>query len=259
MGKKIQIGGLIGRISNAKGEVKNSSFSGTIFNQGKMIAPEESNEYKRNPYLMIGGIVGMNSGTITSCTTANHATGITVTLSTGKEYTGTLVTHTENAYNYALGGIAGRNDGTVASCTNNANLVNAFNGGRGTSGNMNGRYVQVGGIAGFNGAEATVASASELSIDVGEEYKKIALALYYLDENGSLQKVNDDFVSRQGTTIKVNIGTGTFKYPSGTLVIVNTGAIKSNVAVPIVIAVLTIVVAAGVVFYVVSKNKKVTF
>ena len=111
----------------------------------------------------------------------------------------------------------------------------------------------------LNDAAATVASASELSIDVGEEYKKIALALYYLDENGALQKVNDDFVSRQGTTIKVNIGTGTFKYPSGTLVIVNTGTIKSNIAVPIVIAILTIVVAAGVVFFVVSKNKKVTF
>ncbi|MBQ9510567.1 MAG: hypothetical protein IJR55_02545 [Clostridia bacterium] len=111
----------------------------------------------------------------------------------------------------------------------------------------------------LNNTDATVASASELSVDVGEEYKKISLALYYLDDNGALQKVNDDFVARQGTVIKVNVGTGTFKYPSGTLVLVNTGAIKSNVAVPIVIAILTIVVAAGVVFFVVSKNKKVTF
>lgn len=161
-GAKIQIGGLVGRISNKAGEVKNSSFSGTIDNQGQMVAPEESNEYKKNPYLMIGGIVGLNSGSVTSCTTVNHETGITVTLNDGSDhdYTGTVVTHSVNAYNYAIAGIAGRNDGTVTACTNNANVVNIFSAERGASGNMNGRYLHVGGIAGFNGAEGVVTGSN---------------------------------------------------------------------------------------------------
>lgn len=152
--KKIQIGGIVGRISNPSGIVQNTDFEGTIDNQGQLIAASETTDFKNYPQLMIGGIVGLNSGTIDNCSTSNHATGVTVTLNDGSDhnYTGTVVTHSTNAYHYAIAGIAGRNDGTINDCTNNANVVNLFSAERGTSGNMNGRYLIVGGIVGYNSA-----------------------------------------------------------------------------------------------------------
>lgn len=156
--KKIQIGGIVGRISNTSGKIQNTDFEGTINNQGKLIAASETSDFKNYPQLMIGGIAGLNSGTVDNCSVAEHATGITVTPAEGKNYTGTVVTHSTNAYHYAIAGIAGRNDGTVSSCTNNATIVSIFSAERGTGGNMNGRYLLVGGIVGYN--SSTVSSSN---------------------------------------------------------------------------------------------------
>ena len=171
--KQISIGGLVGNISNAEGKIMNSSFSGTIENEGQMIASSETTTFKNEPQLMIGGIVGSSIGTVSNCTTSNHATGITVTLNDGSDhdYTGTVVTHSANAYHYAIAGIAGRNDGTVSSCTNNANIVNIFSAERGTSGNMNGRYLNVGGIVGFN--KATVSGSDNYGSIVNRANPKV--------------------------------------------------------------------------------------
>lgn len=160
--QKIYIGGLVGEISNADGKVKDSNFSGTIDNQGQMIAASETDDFKAGPQLLIGGIIGLNSGTIDNCTVANHATGITVTLNDGSDhdYTGTVVTHSTNAYHYAIAGIAGRNDGTVSGCTNNATVLNIFSADRGDGGNMNGRYLEVSGIVGFNASGKTVSGCT---------------------------------------------------------------------------------------------------
>ncbi|MCR5325761.1 MAG: hypothetical protein K6E37_03305 [Bacteroidales bacterium] len=157
--QKVYIGGLVGEITNASGQVKDSWFLGTIDNQGQMIASSETDDIKANPQLMIGGIIGFNTGTIDNCTVANHATGITVTISENN-LTGTVVTHSTNAYHYALAGIAGRNDGTVNECTNNATILNIFSGERGTSGNLNGRYLAMGGIVGYNTSGKTVSGST---------------------------------------------------------------------------------------------------
>ncbi|MBQ3711876.1 MAG: BACON domain-containing protein [Bacteroidales bacterium] len=158
---KIMIGGIAGKI-DAEGTVKTCTLGGTIENEGQMVAADESEDNKRNPQLMIGGIVGQNSGTVDVCTAANHGEGVSVTLNDGTDhvYTGTVFTHSVNAYHYAIAGIAGRNDGTVSNSTNNATIVNIFSAERGTSGNMNGRYADVAGIAGFNGAEGTVSGST---------------------------------------------------------------------------------------------------
>lgn len=154
----IYIGGLAGNITNTSGKVQNSHFEGTLENEGQLVATSESDDMKSNPHLIMGGIVGLNSGTVSSCETASHATGITVTLNDGSDhdFTGTIVTHSTIAYHYALAGITGRNDGTVDGCTNNAVIVNIFSAERGSGGNMNGRYLEVGGVAGYNASGATI-------------------------------------------------------------------------------------------------------
>lgn len=159
--QKIYIGGLVGFISNVDGKVKDSSFLGTIDNQGQMVASSGTDDFKNNPQLMIGGIIGLNTGTIDNCTVANHETGVTVTLNDGSDhnYTGTVVTHSTSAYHYALAGIAGRNDGTVSNCINNANLLNIFSAARGSN-DINGRYLEVGGVVGYNSASKTVSSCT---------------------------------------------------------------------------------------------------
>lgn len=158
--QKIYIGGLVGWISNADGKVKDSGFTGTIDNQGQMIASSGTDDFKNNPQLMIGGIIGLNTGTIDNCTVANHATGVTVILNDGSDhpYTGTVVTHSTNAYHYAIAGIAGRNDGTVKDCTNNAAIVNIFSAARGDD-DIYGRYLEVGGIVGYNSASKSVSGS----------------------------------------------------------------------------------------------------
>jgi hypothetical protein len=153
------IGGLVGEITNASGQVKGSWFLGTIDNQGQMIASDETDDFKANPQLMIGGIIGLNTGTIDNCTVANHATGITVAISENN-LTGTVVTHSTKAYHYAFAGIAGRNDGTVNECTNNATILNIFSGARGSGGNLNGRYLEMGGIVGYNTSGKTVSGST---------------------------------------------------------------------------------------------------
>lgn len=160
--KKIMIGGLAGQISASGGQISGSDFEGTIDNEGQMAITEETDELKNNPYLMIGGIVGFNSGEVSNCSTANHATGITVTLTddSDHDYTGTIVTHSSVAYHWAMGGIVGRNDGTTSNCTNEAAIVNIHSAGRGTGGNNNGRYLNVGGIAGWNTAGKTVSGCT---------------------------------------------------------------------------------------------------
>ena len=160
--KVITVGGLAGTITNAEGIIKDSNFAGMINNEGQMVASSEDDEFKGNPQLMIGGIIGQNYGTIDNCTVANHATGITVTLNDGSDhdYTGTVVTHSTNAYHYAIAGIAGRNDGTVKDCTNNATVLNIFSAERGTGGNMNGRYLEAAGIVGFNASGKTVSGCT---------------------------------------------------------------------------------------------------
>ena len=149
-GKLTYIGGLVGSVTNAAGIIKDSAFNGTIDNQGRVSSTDST-----SPYLIIGGIIGRNSGTVSNCTVANHGTGITVTLtdSSDHDYTGTIVTHSTLAYNYAIAGICGDNKGTVSGCTNRAIILNTFSSARGSN-DVNGRYLQVGGIVGFNNAES---------------------------------------------------------------------------------------------------------
>lgn len=110
----------------------------------------------------------------------------------------------------------------------------------------------------IDGSDATLASGSELTIELGDEYKKTAFNVCYIDENGSLKTVSSDYIKRKGTTITINIGSGTFKYPGNSVILFNTGAKTTNYVVPIVIVLLTLIIAAGVVMYILAKNKKAT-
>ena len=77
-----------------------------------------------------------------------------------------------------------------------------------------------------------------------------------IDENDALKLISPDYISRKGSVITVTIGSGTFKYPSNSLILLNAGAKKANYALPIIIVVLTLVIAAGAVAFIVLKNKK---
>lgn len=108
----------------------------------------------------------------------------------------------------------------------------------------------------IDGTESTLNTGAELTIDLGEEYKNTAFNICYVDENGALKTVSPDYIKRKGTVLTITIGSGTFKYPANSIVLFNAGTKKANYAVPIVIVVLTLIIAAGVVAFVVLKNKK---
>ncbi len=202
--QKTYIGGLVGDITNADGLIKDSDFMGTIDNQGQLTVPSEDNNYKNNPHLLIGGIVGLNTGTVDGCTTYNQKPGITVILNDGSDhpYSGTIVTHSTIAYHYAIAGIAGRNDGTVTDCTNNAVVLNIFSAERGTSGNMNGRYLEVGGIVGYNSSGKTISGCTNNGGIITRANPK----LQYV---GGIVAWNDGTVSSCENSSTATIGMGT--------------------------------------------------
>lgn len=222
--KKIYIGGLAGWISNEEGKVLNSAFEGTLENEGQMVASSESDEMKNYPQLIMGGVVGLNAGTVSDCSTANHATGITVTLNDGSDhnYTGTIVTHSTIAYHYAIAGIVGRNDNIVSDCSNTAGIVNIFSAERGSGGNMNGRYLEVGGLVGYNASGASISGGTNSGSIIDRANPKI----HYV---GGLVGRNYGSVSSSSNSASGTIGVGTSHLtPYGARMPYIGGAIGSN-------------------------------
>lgn len=152
--RKLMIGGLVGRFSNA-GSISNSYFKGAIGNEAKMEVASETTEdtnLKRNPYLIIGGVVGHLDGeaVVSSCaSTADHA----VIASLHTSSSGQIVNKPAVAYFSAVGGIVGEaNKGTVSDCSNAALIVNTIF----KASTDDSRYINCGGIVGKNNANATI-------------------------------------------------------------------------------------------------------
>ena len=155
--KRTYVGGLVGEISNAAGIVQNSDFEGTIDFAGTVASTDSS-----NPYLLLGGIVGSNIGSVVDCSTSATKTK-EITMDNSTSYTATIQNHTRKAYHLAQGGIAGENSGTVSNCTNNAStknfvLTTGTNGG--SASDSNSRYYDLGGIVGLNKAGGTVSGCN---------------------------------------------------------------------------------------------------
>lgn len=148
---KIMIGGVAGYVENASGTVSYCKFKGTVDNAGQMIANSESGDWTGSPFLSAGGIAGATAGMLDSCTVYKHATGVSVTVA-DNSYSGTLVTHTANAYHFATAGVVGfvEYGGKVKNCINRAAITTLFPTGRGSGGNMNGRTMVEGGVVGYN-------------------------------------------------------------------------------------------------------------
>ena len=152
--RKLMIGGLVGRFSNA-GSISNSYFKGAIGNEAKVGVADETTEdsyLKRNPYVIIGGVVGHLDGeaVVSSCAaTADHE--VIPSLYTG--LSGHIVNKPEVAYFSAVGGIVGEVvKGTVSDCTNDAIVANTiFKASADDS-----RYIYCGGIVGKNNAGGTI-------------------------------------------------------------------------------------------------------
>lgn len=153
-GVKIYIGGVVGWISNADGVVSGTDFKGSLDFEGR-VASTVTND----PYLMLGGIVGSNSGTVSDCEALGDKKFQTV-LGDYSYDTATLANRSTLAYFTAEGGVAGVNaeDGKIQNCINRANFINFVlrTGADGTDDNKNSRYIYNGGIAGYNKGEVSV-------------------------------------------------------------------------------------------------------
>ncbi|MBR5699598.1 MAG: hypothetical protein IKX37_00725, partial [Bacteroidales bacterium] len=149
--QKTYIGGLVGRIANANGVVKDSNFNGTLETEARVSSTSSS-----DPYLYVGGIIGCNSGgTVEGCVTTDHPKSVTIA---DNSYSGTIINHTTLAYFLVQGGIAGWNAGMCKDCTNGATVQNFVltTGANGTASDSNSRYYNVGGIVGTNASAGTV-------------------------------------------------------------------------------------------------------
>lgn len=143
--KKLMIGGIAGYMSKNTGKIQGSDFNGTICNEGQVAKGTDT-----APLLLIGGIVGYGTGSITDCETSDHPTiNSAYTGDSGSTYLqGTIVNKTTTAYNSSMGGIIGENlaDGNVTDCTNAAQIVSTL-----FKVNDNGGHIlRIGGVAGTN-------------------------------------------------------------------------------------------------------------
>lgn len=151
--QKTYVGGLVGYISNPNGKITKSDFEGTIDFAGIVASTSTS-----DPYLLLGGIIGNNLGTVSGCKTKATNTKA-ITMDNTISYIATIQNHSRKVYHMAQGGIAGQNSGTISGCTNSAStknfvLTTATNGG--AASNDNSRYYDLGGIVGLNMADGTV-------------------------------------------------------------------------------------------------------
>ena len=220
-GATIGIGGIAGVVTNATGTISDCVFAGTVDNQG-----HSSGGSKNSPDLMIGGIVGSNAGTVSSCTTVKHETGVTVTLNDGSDhdYNGTIVTHSTLAYCYAMGGVAGINDGTIEACVNNAPIVNIFHGPRdsGDETDSYGRWLHVGGIVGVNKSNGSVLSSD----NKGDIIDRATPKIHYV---GGVVGLNHGVVASSDNESTAAIGIGTAHIsPYGPRILYAGGVIGSN-------------------------------
>ena len=145
---KIYLGGIAGWISNAEGLVAKTQFKGSIDFEGHVASTDKS-----NPYLMFGGLVGSNSGTVKDCEAFGDKV-FTATLGTYSYDNATLANRSTKSYFSAEGGIVGVNaeGGKVQDCVNRANFMNLVltTGSDGTAADANSRYIFGGGIVGYN-------------------------------------------------------------------------------------------------------------
>ena len=145
---KIYIGGITGWISNAAGIITNTQFKGSIDFEGHVASDDRS-----NPYLMLGGIAGSNSGTVSNCEVFGDKT-FTTTLGTYSYDNATIANRSTKSYFSVEGGVVGINaeGGKVQNCVNKANIMNFVltTGTDNTAADANSRYIFGGGIAGYN-------------------------------------------------------------------------------------------------------------
>ena len=159
--KRTYIGGLVGYMSNPDGKVTDCSFEGTLDFSGRVTSTD-----KNYPYLMIGGIIGSNPGTVSGCNVKDTKTK-DITMDNDNTYTATIQNHTRKAYHVAQGGIAGQNSGTISNCENTASIKNFVLSNDvkdGTSADANSRYYDLGGIVGLNLADGTVSSCTNVGL-----------------------------------------------------------------------------------------------
>ena len=158
--RKLIIGGLVGRFSNT-GSMTGSYFKGAISNEAIIGIENESTEstlLKRNPFLIIGGLVGhLDGGATVSSSNATADHGTIQSAHSGETSIGHIVNKTTVAYFSACGGIVGElNEGTVSNCKNAATIFNSIF--KATTDGS--RYMDTGGIVGKNNANGNVSNCT---------------------------------------------------------------------------------------------------
>lgn len=156
-GKKAYVGGIAGRISNADGVIADTDFAGTMDFAGVVTCTENT------PYLMLGGIVGDNAGTVINCEVSANKTFKAVSpVKDTRYYNVSIANRTRTAYSAAQGGVAGFNTGKIEKCVNNASFASFLiaAGANLDEYNANARYLHTGGVVGYNSEGEIVESTN---------------------------------------------------------------------------------------------------
>lgn len=192
--------GIIGQDSGLENNssVSNCTITGTSESIGAVAAynragatirnvklAENANVQFSTPAVTIGGLAGMNEGTVTGCQVGNGALALdnglragtnTVTLggavgrttADGKvSSTNVLLDLTQNLDKYTnLGGVAGQNDGTLDQCTYSGTMGDKADGDGLVSAGARSTGSTVGGIAGLNNSTITGCEVKYIKLQV---------------------------------------------------------------------------------------------
>ena len=156
-GKKVYVGGIAGRISNADGVITDTDFAGTMDFAGVVACTENT------PYLMLGGIVGDNAGNVIDCEVSADKTFKAISpVKDTRYYNVSIANRTRTAYSAAQGGIAGYNTGKIERCVNKASFASFLiaAGANLDEYNANARFLYTGGVVGYNSEGEVVESTN---------------------------------------------------------------------------------------------------
>lgn len=108
----------------------------------------------------------------------------------------------------------------------------------------------------YGESEGNLQSADKVEIVLSDDYSKVDVKVWYVSQSGSLLPVNEANIKRSKNTITIK-GVDSFANASDVIILTNAGTYNnSSIALPITIAVVTIVIVVGLVFFLRYREKK---
>ena len=108
----------------------------------------------------------------------------------------------------------------------------------------------------LDGQSRSISASNIVEINLPADLESVDVRVWYLKADGSLAPIDAKMMKRTKNRITIEIKDGLFDNANGKIILTNAGKRSSGAALPITIAVVTVVVIAGLVIFLRSRDTK---